>query len=58
MPHEVIFFGVSLLAVAALATFLVTVLVRWGQRPLPFLTPANGPWSRFKRLLPTSRVAT
>jgi hypothetical protein len=58
MPNEVIFFGASFLAVAALATFLTTVLVRWGQGPLPSFTAARRPWSRLKRLLPSSRVAT
>jgi hypothetical protein len=57
MPNEVMFFGASLLAIAVLATFLTTALVRWGQSPLPTFTGTRRRWSRLKRLLQSTRVA-
>jgi hypothetical protein len=52
MPNEVILFGGSVIAIAALTTLVATLLMHWAQTPLPSFRPVPSPSSSWKRLRP------
>jgi hypothetical protein len=52
MPNEVVLFGGSVIAVAAVTTMVAALLMRWRQAPLPSFRPVTVPATRWRRLFP------